>query len=82
MELRVELQCSASKATAPLKQLFSGSDLRRLGRLFVVMTGAWLTLNATVGALPGVINTILGVKSSGVNTGTLIGAAIGAALYP
>jgi hypothetical protein len=46
------------------------------------MTGAWLTLNATVGALPGVINTILGVKSSGVNTGILIGAAIAAALYP
>lgn len=77
-----ELWRSASKATAPLKQLFSGSDLRRLGQLFVVMTGAWLTLNATVGALPGVINTILGVKSSGINTGILIGAAIGAALYP
>jgi hypothetical protein len=46
------------------------------------MTGAWLTLNATVGALPGVINNILGVKSSGVNTGILIGAAIAAALYP
>jgi MFS family permease len=77
-----ELWRSAEKATAPLKQLFSGSDLRRLGQLFVVMTGAWLTLNATVGALPGVINTILGVKSSGVNTGIIIGAAIAALLYP
>ena len=77
-----ELWRSANKATAPLKQLFSGCSLRRLGQLFVVMTGAWLTLNATVGALPGVINTILGVKSSGVNTGILIGAAIAAALYP
>jgi Na+/melibiose symporter-like transporter len=46
------------------------------------MTGAWLTLNATVGALPGVINAVLGVKSSGVNTGILIGAAISAVLYP
>jgi hypothetical protein len=36
------------------------------------MTGAWLTLNATVGAFPGVINTVLGVESSGVNTGILI----------
>src|SRR5262249_1462079 len=77
-----ELWPSAIKATAPLKQLLSGSDLRRLGQLFVVMTGARLTLNATVGALPGVINTILGVKSSAANTGILIGAAIGAALYP
>jgi len=77
-----ELWRSAGKATTPLKQLFSGSDLRRLGQLFVVMMGARLTLNATVGALPGVINTMLGVKSSGVNTGILFGAAIAAAIYP
>jgi MFS family permease len=77
-----ELWRSAAKTTAPLKELFSGADLRRLGQLFIVMTGAWLTLNATVGALPGVINAVLGVKSSGVNTGILIGAAISAVLYP
>jgi MFS family permease len=77
-----ELWRSSKKSTAPLKDLFSGSDLRRLAQLFVVMSGAWLTLNATVGALPGVINTFLGVKSSDVNTGILIGAAISAALYP
>src|SRR5919109_1470193 len=77
-----ELWRSATKSTAPLKELFSGADLRRLGQLFIVMTGAWLTLNATVGALPGVINAVLGVQSSGVNTGILIGAAISAALYP
>jgi MFS family permease len=77
-----ELWRASKKSTAPLKELFSGSDLRRLGQLFVVMSGAWLTLNATVGALPGVINTFLGVKSSDVNTGILIGAAISAALYP
>jgi predicted MFS family arabinose efflux permease len=77
-----ELWLSSKKSTAPLKELFSGSDLRRVAQLFVVMSGAWLTLNATVGALPGVINTFLGVKSSDVNTGILIGAAISAALYP
>jgi MFS family permease len=77
-----ELWRSAKKSAAPLKELFSGPDLRRVGQLFVVMTGAWLTLNATVGAFPGVINTVLGVESSGVNTGTLIGAAISAAIYP
>ena len=60
-----ELWRASKKSTAPLKELFSGSDLRRLGQLFVVMSGAWLTLNATVGALPGVINTFLGAD---VNT--------------
>jgi MFS family permease len=77
-----ELWRSAAKSKAPLKELFSGADLKRLGQLFVVMTGAWLTLNATVGALPGVINAVLGVKSSGVNTGILIGAGFSAVLYP
>ncbi len=77
-----ELWRSSKKSAAPLKELFSGSDVRRLGQLFVVMSGAWLTLNATVGALPGVINTVLGVKSSDVNTGILIGAAICVVLYP
>jgi len=77
-----ELWRSSKKSAAPLKQLFSGSDLRRLAQLFVVMSGAWLTLNATVGALPGVINTVLGVKSSDVNTGILIGAAVSAVFYP
>jgi MFS family permease len=77
-----ELWRSSKRSAAPLKELFSGSDLRRLAQLFVVMSGAWLTLNATVGALPGVINTVLGVKSPDVNTGILIGAAISAPLYP
>jgi predicted MFS family arabinose efflux permease len=77
-----ELWRSSKKSTSPLKEVFSGGDLRRLGQLFIVMSGAWLTVNATIGALPGVINTVLGVKSSDVNTGILIGAAISAALYP
>jgi MFS family permease len=73
---------ASKKSAAPLKELFSGRDLRRLGQLIIVMMGAWLTLNATVGALPGVINTVLGVKSHGVNTGLMIGAAISVPLFP
>jgi MFS family permease len=70
------------KSAAPLKEIFSGADLRRLGQLIVVVSGAWLTLDATVAALPGVINTVLGVKSTDVNTGILIGAAISMPILP
>lgn len=77
-----DLWRSSRKSASPVKELFSGNDLRRFWQLFVVMSGAWLTLDATVGALPGVINTVLGVQSSGVNTGILIGAAIGIPIYP
>jgi MFS family permease len=77
-----EVWRASAKSAAPLKQVFSGSDLRRLGQLIVVMTGAWLTLDATVAALPGVINTVLGVQSHAVNTGILIGAALSMPIFP
>jgi MFS family permease len=77
-----EVWRSSKKSEAPLKEIFAGADLRRLRQLIVVMSGAWLTLDATVAALPGVVNTVLGVKSPDVNTGILIGAAISVPIYP
>jgi MFS family permease len=77
-----EVWRSSKKSEAPLKELFGGADLRRLAQLIVVVSGAWLTLDATVAALPGVINTVLGVKSSVVNTGIMIGAAIAVPILP
>ena len=77
-----EVWRSSKKSAAPLKEIFAGADFRRLVQLIVVMSGAWLTLDATVAALPGVINTVLGVKSPDVNTGVLIGAAISAPIFP
>ncbi len=73
---------ASKKSAAPLKEILQGADLRRLGQLIVVVSGAWLTLDATVAALPGVINTVLGVKSTDVNSGIMIGAAIAMPLLP
>jgi MFS family permease len=77
-----EVWRSSKKSAAPLKEIFAGADLRRLGQLIVVMSGAWLTIDATVAVLPGVINTVLGVNSPDVNTGILIGAAISVPIFP
>lgn len=76
-----ELWKAAKKARSPLRDLVHGPNLRRLSQLFVVMTGAWLTLNATVGALPGIAK-VLDVDGSGVNTGTLVAAGIAIVLFP
>lgn len=73
---------SSRKSAAPLKDILQGADLRRLGQLIVVVSGAWLTLDATVAAFPGVINTVLGVKSTDVNTGIMIGAALAMPMLP
>jgi MFS family permease len=77
-----EVWRSSKKSVSPLKECLAGADLRRLVQLVIVMSGAWLTLDATVAALPGVINTVLGVKSPDVNTGVLIGAAISMPILP
>lgn len=66
---------------SPLRTLFQGSNLKLLLRLFVLMTGAWLTLNATVGALPGLAG-VLQVQGSAINTGTLIAATLGVLVFP
>lgn len=73
---------SSKKSAAPLKDILKGADLRRLGQLIIVVSGAWLTLDATVAAFPGVINTVLGVKSTDVNTGIMIGAALAMPMLP
>lgn len=76
-----DLWQSARKTRSPLRDLVQGENLRRLAQLFVVMSGAWLTLDATVGALPGIM-TVLGGEVSVVNTGTLIAAGIAVVLFP
>ena len=68
------------KEQRSLKELFSGPDLRRLAQLFIVMSGAWLTPNAAVRCPRDQYRPE--VKSSGVNTGILIGAALSIPLYP
>jgi MFS family permease len=77
-----EVWHSSKKSAQPVKELFSGSNVRRLGQLSIVVSGAWLTLNTTVGALQGVVSTVLGAKSSSVNTGILFGAALAIPLFP
>jgi MFS family permease len=73
---------SSKKCDAPLKEVFAGADLRRLGQLIVVMSGAWLTLDATVATFPGLFNTVYGVSSPDINTGILIGAAVAMPIFP
>ena len=77
-----DLWAKAEKTGNPLKELFSGTNLRSLGQVFIVMTGAWLTLNAVAGAVPGVLKTTLGVSANWTNVVVLVGALIGVVLFP
>jgi len=65
----------------PLKTLFSGSNAKSFGIAFLVGTGAWLTLNGTIGVFAGHFRA-LGVTDTRINTVILISAALGAAMFP
>jgi MFS family permease len=53
----------AQKTSSPLKELFQGKNLRILLQVFLVMSGAWFTLNAVTSILPGVLLSVKHVNS-------------------
>ncbi|WP_028925100.1 MFS transporter [Pseudonocardia acaciae] len=66
-----ESWAGSEKARRPLVDLFTGSNLRGLAQVFVLMTGVWLTLNMMSAVLPGLLTSALGLTSS-TTTGLLI----------
>lgn len=65
----------------PLKVLFSGTNIKSFGVAFVVGTGAWLTLNGSVGMFAGHFRR-LDVGDGTINTIILVSALSGALLFP
>jgi MFS family permease len=76
-----ELWRRMEKSSNPLRTLFSGRHLRSLGLAFLVGTGAWLTLDATIGVFASHFKA-LGSSSGTVNSTILVAAVIGAGLFP
>jgi len=62
----------AEKTKSPLKDLLRGNNFRRLSQVFLVMSGAWFTLNAVTSILPGVLLTLRHVDSITVTNARLV----------
>jgi MFS family permease len=62
----------AEKTKSPLKELFRGDNLRCLSQVFLLMSGAWFTLNAVTSILPGVLLTVRHVNSVVVTNAQLV----------
>ncbi len=62
----------AERAKSPLGDLWRGGNPRILGQVFLVMSGAWFTLNAVTSILPGVLLTVRHVDSVTVTNAQLI----------
>src|SRR5699024_4229524 len=71
----------AKKEGNPLRNLFAGSNARSFGVAFLFGTGAWLTLNGTVGVFSGHFRA-MGISDSRINTAILVSALVGAAMFP
>jgi MFS family permease len=54
---------ASEKPNSPLKELFRRDNFRCLAQVFLVMSGAWFTLNAVTSILPGVLLTVRQVNS-------------------
>jgi len=71
----------AEKPKSPLKQLFRGDNFRCLLQVFLVMSGAWFTLNAVTSVLPGVLLTLRHVNSMTVTNAQLVASLLMAFLF-
>ncbi|NIK61518.1 MFS transporter [Kribbella shirazensis] len=76
-----ELWTKMPKVRSPLRTLFSGRNLRRFGTAFVVGSGAWLTLDGTVGVFAAHFKK-LGTDVGVVNSVVLISALLGVCTFP
>lgn len=76
-----ELWSKSAAPANPIRTLLSGRNLKFFLTAFVTSTGAWFTMNGTIGVFAGHFKK-LGTDGSVVNATVLIAAAIGLALFP
>jgi MFS family permease len=70
-----EVWRESSRTQAPIRTLFSGDNLKDFMQVFVLMSGFWLSLNASIVVLPGLLASRMEV------TGTSLTIAIVAANF-
>ncbi|MGH7919684.1 MAG: MFS transporter, partial [Candidatus Dormibacteraceae bacterium] len=63
---------TAERVTAPLKQLFRGSNLRNLGQVFLLQSGQWLAVQAAISVMPGLLQNYLKLPAQGVTVSLLV----------
>lgn len=60
------------RGRSPLAELFAPGNRGKLGQIFVLMTGLWFTVQATLSAIPALLSKSIGLPSATVNDGLLI----------
>ncbi len=71
-----ELFEESGGSESPLRDLFSGDNLKNFLQVFLMMTGFWLTLNAVAAILPGLLGDPVGLSSTSVTVTLVIANVI------
>jgi MFS family permease len=76
-----EAEKSAKRANPPLKDLFRGRNLRNLIQVFILMSGLWMTTQAAISGLPGLLQNFLDQPVKAVTYGLAVGNFVLAAAF-
>jgi Na+/melibiose symporter-like transporter len=60
------------RVTAPLKDLFTGQNVRNLAQVFLMMSGPWFSVQIVISATPGLLENYLKLPARGVTNGLLV----------
>ena len=60
------------RVTAPLKDLFTGQNVRNLAQVFLMMSGPWFSVQIVISATPGLLENYLKLPARGVINGLLV----------
>jgi MFS family permease len=71
-ESRLWETAAAERVTAPLKDLFTGQNLRNLAQVFLMMSGLWLSVQIVISATPGLLENVLKQPAREVTNGLLV----------
>ena len=66
---------------SPIKALFRDENLRSFLQVFVVMSGFWLLLNASLAVMPGLLATQMGVRGVSLTFALVIAYVVLAVVY-
>jgi len=73
---------TADKSAAPLKDLFGKQQFPRFAQVFMLMLGAWLTLNPVAGTLGTLFRVVLNVPNSLATVAIFASTLLGATAFP
>lgn len=65
-------QAAKAKQRTPLRDLFSGTNLKVLRQVFILMSGLWFMTQAIISAVPGLLVSYLDQPSRSVTFGMLV----------